>query len=58
MHGYTIDAIEDAVREAKNNKEITSDEVVAMLKKKDELRKGFGGSEWSAIEKEVEKMLR
>lgn len=58
LHGYTIDAIEAAVRAVKNNKDITVDEVMGMLKKKDELKKGFDGKDWDAIEHEIEKMLK
>lgn len=58
LHAYTISAIDDAIRAVKNDKEIKSDDVMGMLKKKDELRKGFGNNEWNAVEHEIIKMLK
>lgn len=58
LHSYTIEAIDDAVRKVKNNKDVAVEDIMGMLKKKDELKKGFGGSDWDAIEHQVEKMLK
>ncbi|HBI34044.1 MAG TPA: hypothetical protein DEA43_02210 [Candidatus Moranbacteria bacterium] len=58
LHSFTINAIDDAVRAAKNQKDVAVDDIMEMLKKKDELKKGFGSNDWNAIEHQVEKMLK
>lgn len=55
LHGFTINAIDDAVRAAKDKKDIA--DIMGILKKKDQLKK-FSGSDWDAIENEVQKMLK
>ena len=55
---YTKDAVRDAERELEKNHSIAVEDVIAMLKKKDELRKGFTRNDWEKIEKEIKKMTK
>ncbi len=55
---YTKDAIRDAERELEKNHDIAVEDIIAMLKKKDELRKGFTSNDWERIEKEIKKMIK
>ena len=58
LNSFTIEAIRDAIREIEKNREVEVEQIMEILKKKDELRKGFDKDDWSAIEKEVFKMLK